>query len=80
MKLHDWLKSVDKSRGCFAAEIGVEEVTVGRYITGVRRPRWDILAKIMKVTDGKVGPEDFMHPLPRPSKSRKRKPEHRPHA
>ena len=59
MKLADYLQLADKSRASFAAEIGVDEVTVGRYIRGERRPRWQTLARIKEVTSGQVTANDF---------------------
>ena len=71
MKLSDYLARVDKTRAQFAAEIGVDPITVGRYVTGTRRPRWDTMARIAKATQGQVTADDFLDPAPprRPSGS-----------
>lgn len=74
MKLSEWLNRVDKSRDQFAAEIGVDPVSVGRYVTGERRPRWDVIAKIHRATGGQVSANDFLEikesPPRRPSSGR----------
>lgn len=60
MKLTDYLTRVDMSRDQFAAAIGVDVVTVGRYITGARRPSWDVLKRIREVTSAQVTADDFL--------------------
>ena len=40
--------------------LGVSHVSVSRYRNGLRRPEWDILARIIKVTQGAVTPNDFL--------------------
>tara|TARA_R110000868_G_scaffold936_4_gene7152 strand:- start:1551 stop:1784 length:234 start_codon:yes stop_codon:yes gene_type:complete len=60
MKLGTYLTRMDKTRAQFAAEIGVDLVTVGRYVTGARRPRWEIMARIAEATKGQVTADDFL--------------------
>lgn len=46
----------------FAKQIDVDVVTVRRYLSGTRRPSWDVLPKIAKATHGQVTADDFMSP------------------
>lgn len=62
MKLGSYLTAVDKSPEWFAARIGVDPVTVRRYLSGSRRPEWDVIAVIMEVTGGVVTANDFVPP------------------
>jgi transcriptional regulator with XRE-family HTH domain len=66
MRLTDWLKKHDLPRGDFARKISVSEVTVTRYITGSRRPEWDVLQRIVEQTGGAVTADDFL-PKPPPT-------------
>lgn len=73
MRLTDWLKKHDLPRGDFARKISVSEVTVTRYITGSRRPEWDVLQRIVEQTSGAVTADDFL-PKPPPRGSRRQRP------
>lgn len=44
----------------FAARIKVDVVTVRRYLSGSRRPSWEVLPRIVKETKGAVTADDFM--------------------
>lgn len=60
MKLGDYLQAVDKSTDEFGAEIGVSGATVRRWRLGRNRPNWTVLERIVRVTNGAVGPADFL--------------------
>ena len=62
MKLGEYLKQVGTTRDAFAEAIGVDVVSLGRYITGARRPAWGVLRKIRDQTGGRVSADDFMDP------------------
>ena len=56
----------------FAKQIGVVPTTVYMYAAGERYPQPDIMAKIVKVTDGEVGPIDFLRQRkPRPARKKR---------
>jgi DNA-binding transcriptional regulator YdaS (Cro superfamily) len=54
----------------FAELIGVSYQSVYKYITGERRPRPNILAKISEATGGQVTANDFYN-LTKPTKRKK---------
>lgn len=60
MKLRDYLTSQGITPAQFAAQIGVNQVSVTRYLAGTRRPVWTVISRIVKVTDGRVTANDFM--------------------
>jgi transcriptional regulator with XRE-family HTH domain len=60
MKLSDYLKKEGLSDAEFARQLGVGRSSIGRYAAGKRKPRWEVLARIAKVTRGKVTALDFM--------------------
>lgn len=60
MKLADFLSETGLSVIDFAGRIGVTRQALHRYISGERRPEWDVLLRISKETDGKVTPNDFL--------------------
>lgn len=62
MKLSDYLRHHQIPRSAFAEKIGVDVASVGRYVTGERRPTWPVLRLIKTVTDGQVTADDFMDP------------------
>jgi DNA-binding transcriptional regulator YdaS (Cro superfamily) len=59
MKLNEYLEWKGIGLAGFAALVGVNPVTVGRWIAGHRFPRTPMLAKIDRVTEGNVRGEDF---------------------
>lgn len=59
MKLSDWLKSNGIRYSAFARQLGVNHVTVRRYIRGERTPRPDIVAAIHRETGGEVTAADW---------------------
>lgn len=60
MKLGEWLAATGTARSEFAERIGVDHVSVTRYVNGVRMPRKATLAIIREVTNGKVTADDFV--------------------
>jgi len=60
MKLHTYLETVEKDPDWFADQIGVDPVSVRRYLAGSRRPKWDVLARIKEATGGVVTADDFV--------------------
>lgn len=60
MTLSDWMRRNDKDRDSVAAELGVSVVSVGRYLTGERTPRPEILIKIKSMTQNLVTADDFL--------------------
>lgn len=70
MKLTDYLTETRQTAADFAKRIGVDPISVRRYLNGDRRPDWEVMGKIVKATDGHVTPSDFIH---KPSKTKKRR-------
>lgn len=69
MKLGDYLKQKHLATEAFAAQIGVDRTTVGRWLGPdgngkLIRPRWEVMIQIAAVTGGAVMPNDFMEDLP----------------
>ena len=60
MTLGDYLASNGLKASAFAARLGVDRSTVGRWLSGVQRPDWDTLEKIHAATGGAVTANDFM--------------------
>ena len=65
MKLADFLSNADIKATAFAERIGVTRQTLWRYISGERRPEWDVLERIQRETEGQVTPNDFLDVDPR---------------
>lgn len=59
MRLRDYLHSKGLTVTEFAAQIGVSHAAVVRYVHGQRRPEWSVMARIAKVTNNRVRPNDF---------------------
>ena len=66
MKLKDYLRAKKLSQSQFAALIGVKDATVSRYLSGHRRPEWDVVDRIKAVTGGLVTADDLGSVSPRP--------------
>jgi predicted transcriptional regulator len=60
MKLDQWLASKEKSTDAFAAELEVSRETVRRYLSGERKPEWDVMHRIVALTKGAVTANDFL--------------------
>lgn len=61
MKLQDYIAEERLTASQFAGMIGVDPISVRRYLNGDRRPDWEVMDRIVKVTHGRVTPSDFMH-------------------
>jgi len=72
MQLGSYLKITGLTPDQFATRIGVDAVSVRRYLAGSRRPRWTVMKEIVRVTEGAVGPDDFLSSVP---KSQSREPQ-----
>lgn len=59
MKILDYMKTNRLKQEDFAAQIGVSQGTLSRYINGSRIPTPQVFASIYKKTDGQVSPNDF---------------------
>lgn len=59
MKLKEWLEENNISRWKFAHIIGVTPIVVYNIINGKNYPRYEILIKIKKATDGQVTLGDY---------------------
>lgn len=60
MKLADYLSQAEIKPSAFAERLGVTRQTLWRYMSGDRRPEWDVLERIRAETDGQVTPNDFL--------------------
>nr|WP_321182385.1 helix-turn-helix domain-containing protein [Methylobacterium sp. Leaf122] len=60
MKLADYLSEAEIRPATFAERIGVTRQTLWRYMSGDRRPEWDVLERIRTETGGEVTPNDFL--------------------
>jgi transcriptional regulator with XRE-family HTH domain len=67
MKLAQYLSERRMSASEFADRVGKDRSTVGRWIDGSARPRWDDIPKITEATNGAVTADDFVvKPGPEP--------------
>lgn len=62
MTLKQWLQATGYSREWLAEQLDVDLSSVGRYVTGARTPRWEIIVKIRDITKGRVTADSFMPP------------------
>lgn len=60
MQLREWLNTKKMPANEFAALIGVDKSTVGRWIAGDVRPSWEIIPRIIDATGGAVTANDFL--------------------
>ncbi len=60
MKIGEWMlvKGFDDSE--VGRRLNVDRTTVSRIRRGIQRPRWDLLPRIISMTDGAVKSEDFL--------------------
>ena len=58
--LNDYMRKSKMTVAEFADAIGVSTMTVYRYLSGERRPSWEILPKIVAATGGKVTADSFL--------------------
>ena len=59
MELKEFLQTEDVAVPAFAEEMGVRPWTIYRYIRKERKPTEEQMAKIYKLTNGKVAPNDW---------------------
>ena len=59
MHLRQYLKVKNLTAEKFGVLAGVSKHAVGKWCRGERFPRPEVMAKIIEVTEGAVGPEDF---------------------
>lgn len=59
MDLRAYLDCREIEIAAFAAEIGVTQTSLYRYLAGDRTPRKDVLLRIQAATRGEVSPNDF---------------------
>lgn len=74
MTLSDWLQQNGGSPEWLAERLGIGRPAVTRYLNGSRRPEWDVIERIMQVTDGKVTANDFVKLIRRKSPRQRRSP------
>lgn len=67
MKLGDYIEMKNLSQADFGRIVGVSQAAIDRYVRGARRPRYDIIPKIVNATNGKVTANDFYDIPPRGS-------------
>lgn len=60
MKLAEYLRSSSITYRQFAAALGCDPAQVSRWVTGRRMPTMEMAARICRVTDGQVTPNDFL--------------------
>ena len=59
MQLKKWLKQEEKSPTAFGASIGVEYLSIYRWVNGKNIPSHAYMKDIFKKTNGAVTPNDF---------------------
>ena len=59
MRLREYLQSADISQTRFAAQIGVRQATISRYISGEQIPSTPIVVRIRDLSQGAVALDDW---------------------
>lgn len=59
--LAEYLK--DRKKADFAQKIGVSPAQLSQYLSGYRRPSYELMLRIEAVTDGKVSIRSWSHSL-----------------
>jgi transcriptional regulator with XRE-family HTH domain len=59
MKLSEWLAAEKRTDKSLAAEMGVTRQTISRWRRGTDIPQKTKMAEIVRITGGKVQPQDF---------------------
>lgn len=59
MLLVTFLKKKKITKTHFSKEVGVTKSAINQYCSGKRKPMPNIMQRIIKVTGGKVTPNDF---------------------
>ena len=60
MRLGEYLQLADISQSRFAAQVGVRQATISRYILGEQVPSVPIVLKIRDLSGGAVGLDDWL--------------------
>ena len=60
MEFRDWLAEQGVTQNAAAEMIGCSQPYVRYLVAGQRRPSLSILQRIVRMTDGEVGLEDFV--------------------
>ena len=60
MRLGEYLQLADISQSRFAAQVGVRQATISRYILGEQVPSVPIVLKIRDLSGGAVGLDDWV--------------------
>ena len=60
MRLGEYLQLADISQTRFAAQIGVRQATISRYISGEQIPSTPIVVKIRDLSHGAVALDDWV--------------------
>lgn len=67
MTLQEYLDAKDLTPIQFAAQVGVTDESIRRYVRGVRLPSPEMMRRIARKTRGEVMPNDFLWPHGLPS-------------
>lgn len=67
MTLEKFLHDHQITEAAFAAQLGVSQVTVHRYVKGQRFPDKDTILRIERITEGKVPPAAWFAPAQEPA-------------
>lgn len=59
MRLADWIAEVEISRAGLARRLGVSWITLWRWLTGRAHPSARSVARIERITDGRVTARDL---------------------
>lgn len=62
MKLGDYLEKTGTRRSFFARMIGVSPASVTEYCDGAYPPRFPVIERIVRATQGAVTANDFLSP------------------
>jgi transcriptional regulator with XRE-family HTH domain len=60
MRLGEYLRSAEISQTRFAAQIGVRQATISRYVSGEQVPSTPIVLKIRALSKGAVALDDWV--------------------
>ena len=60
MRLREYLRSAEISQTRFAAQVGVRQATICRYILGEQVPSVPIVVRIRDLSGGAVGLDDWL--------------------
>ena len=60
MRLADYLTKKKISQSELARRLGIKQSTISKWVLGKRRPGWVVLARVEKLTRGRVTARDFM--------------------